>query len=358
MTRHQELLTKGLRPGLWLAALGLPWILLAYGGRAAKRDGGAVPLTGPTAGTPFSAGPAGQVRLVFVGDVMLDCLPGQAVARGEDPFADFAPLFRQADLVVGNLECVLATGGERVDKPWTFRAHPRCVPLLARHFHALSLANNHTGDFGKGAFVEQLDRLRGMVGTFGGGRDLQEARAPLLLERRGVRIALLGYNEFKPRDFAAGPGTPGVAWSVDEHVLEDIRLARAVHGADVVIPFMHWGWEHEPDPCDRQRELARRMIDAGADLVIGGHPHVTQGAEYYRGRLIVYSLGNFVFDGFREPEARRGWVLRLTVSKHGLVSWDTVVARMDDQGIPHPDRGVAAPSGVAGLDPIGLRQAE
>jgi poly-gamma-glutamate capsule biosynthesis protein CapA/YwtB (metallophosphatase superfamily) len=358
MTRHQGMLKKGLRPGLWLAALGLPAILLAYGGRAASRDGGAASLSRATDRPAAGSGPAGQVRLAFVGDVMLDCLPGEAVARGEDPFADFAPLFRQADLVVGNLECVIATRGEAVDKPWTFRAHPRCVPLLAWHFHALALANNHTGDFGKDAFVEQLDRLRGVVGTFGGGRDLREARAPLLLERHGVRIALLGYNEFKPHAFAAGPDTPGVAWSVDEHVLDDIRAARAVHGADVVIPFMHWGWEHEPEPCDRQRDLARRMIDAGADLVIGGHPHVTQGAEYYRGRLIVYSLGNFVFDGFREPEARQGWVLRLTVSKQGLVNWDTVVARMDDQGIPHPDRGTPGPFGVAGLDPIGLRVAE
>jgi uncharacterized protein (TIGR02996 family) len=226
MTRHQGVLTKGLRPGLWLAALGLPAVLLVYGGRAASRPTGAASLTRAINRPAAGSGPAGQVRLVFVGDVMLDCLPGEAVAGGQDPFADFAPLFRQADLVVGNLECVIATGGERVDKPWTFRAHPRCVPLLARHFHALSLANNHTGDFGKGAFVEQLDRLRGVVGTFGGGRDLQEARAPLLLERHGVRIALLGYNEFKPRDFAAGPDTPGVAWSVDEQVLEDIRRAR------------------------------------------------------------------------------------------------------------------------------------
>jgi poly-gamma-glutamate capsule biosynthesis protein CapA/YwtB (metallophosphatase superfamily) len=291
------------------------------------------------------AAPPAEVRLVFVGDVMLDCLPGKVIERGGDPFAHFAPLFREADLVVGNPECVIATTGKAEDKPFTFRAHPRCVPLLERHFHALSVANNHSGDFGKGAFVEQLQLLRGRVAAFGGGRNLSEARAPLVVERRGVRIALLGYNEFPPRRFAAGPDTPGVAWSVDEHVLEDIRLARSLHRADVVIPYLHWGRGERTRPTDRQRDLARRMIDAGADVVIGHHPHVTQGVGHHRGRLIVYSLGNFVFDGFDDnPEARKGWVLRLTVSREGVRGWDTVVARIDGKGIPRPDPATPSPS--------------
>src|SRR5207248_8117244 len=98
--------------------------------------------------------------------------------------------------------------------------------------------------------------------------------------------------------------------------------------ADVVIPYLHWGREQEPQPCARQRDLARRMIDAGADVVVGGHPHVTQGVEYYRGKLVVYSLGNFVFDGWEDPNALEGWVLRLTLGKGGLREWDTVVARL------------------------------
>ena len=93
------------------------------------------------------------------------------------------------------------------------------------------------------------------------------------------------------------------------------------------------------------------MIDAGADLVVGGHPHVTQGAEYYRGKLIVYSLGNFVFDGFDYPAARSGWLLRLTVDKQGLVAWDTLVAQIDDDGSPHPHPGSTSPCGRAD-DPL------
>lgn len=119
---------------------------------------------------------------------------------------------------------------------------------------------------------------------FDGGRDLAAAHAPLWIERKGLRIALLlGHNEFKPRSFEAGPDWPGIAWSEDSKVVADIRVARAA-GADLVIPFRHWGWERELQPGERQRQLARTMIDAGADMVIGGHPHVTQGAEYYRGK--------------------------------------------------------------------------
>jgi poly-gamma-glutamate capsule biosynthesis protein CapA/YwtB (metallophosphatase superfamily) len=87
---------------------------------------------------------------------------------------------------------------------------------------------------------------------------------------QGLRVAVLAYNEFKPRSFEAGADWPGIAWSEDSQVVADIRAARAA-GADLVIPFMHWGWEREPQASARQRQLARLMIDAGADLVVGGH---------------------------------------------------------------------------------------
>jgi poly-gamma-glutamate capsule biosynthesis protein CapA/YwtB (metallophosphatase superfamily) len=101
-----------------------------------------------------------------------------------------------------------------------------------------------------------------------------------------------------------------VAWSgEDDQVIEDIIAARTVHHADIVIPYMHWGWEEEAQPSPRLREFARRMIDAGADMVVGGHPHVTQGAETYKGKPIIYSLGNFLFNGFDTEATTTGWVL-------------------------------------------------
>jgi poly-gamma-glutamate synthesis protein (capsule biosynthesis protein) len=289
---------------------------------------------------PTSAQDAPQepVSLAIVGDVMLASAPGKAIARGRDPLGPFGAILAAADIRVANLECVVASGGRaEVNKPWTFRAHPRAVKVLQRHLDAVSLANNHSGDYGPEAFSEMIDLLgRAKIGVFGGGRNLAEAHTPLIIERKGLRVALLGYDEFFPRNFEADTDKPGVAWSEDEQVRHDIAAARSVYHADLVIPFMHWGIEHEPLADARQRTLARVMIDAGADAVIGSHPHVTQDVETYRGKPIVYSLGNFVFDGFSDEDNITGWLLRLELDRDGVRSWNTIIARIDREGIPHP----------------------
>lgn len=280
---------------------------------------------------------AEPLRLVFVGDIMLDDGPGRVVAEGRDPFAPFAAILADADYRIGNLECPIATTGQALEnKIYSFRAHPRVLSVLKGRFDALAVANNHSGDYGQTAFLETLNHLdQAGIASFGGGRNLAEAHRPLWIEKHGLSIAVLAYNEFKPRSFAAGPHWPGIAWSEDSLVVADIRAARAA-GADLVIPFMHWGWEREPEPSERQRALARLMIDAGAAAVVGGHPHVTQGSEIYRGKPIIYSLGNFVFDGFELPAAKIGWLLRMTVDRGGVTGWDIVEARIDEEGTPHP----------------------
>jgi len=293
------------------------------------------------------------VRLVFAGDVMLDDGPGRTIAAGGDPLAAFDAVLRDADYTIGNLECPIATTGQPMaGKAFSFRADPRVLSVLQGRFDALAVSNNHSGDHGRGAFVETLQRVQAAgIAVFGGGEHLQAAHAPLWIERKGLRIAVLGYNEFKPRAFEAGATWPGIAWSDDREVVADIRAARRA-GADVVIPFMHWGWELEPQPSARQQQLARRMIDAGADAVVGGHPHVTQGTSTYKGRPILWSLGNFVFDGFDQPQARIGWVLRLTVDRRGVRTWDTVEAQMDDAGTPAPRWGRDTPCGQRGASTV------
>jgi poly-gamma-glutamate capsule biosynthesis protein CapA/YwtB (metallophosphatase superfamily) len=312
---------------------------------------------------PVSPPSAVTVRLVVVGDIMLDRVPGKAIEQGKDPFAGVSAVLDEADLAVANLECVIATVGQKVPKLYNFRCHPRNVALLARYFDGVSLANNHSGDYGKDAFVEQLGLLKaGGVGYFGGGMNAAEAHAPLVLAKNGIRVALLGYNEVELRSYEAGPDTAGLAWSVDEQVVADIAAAKAQ--ADLVIVYPHWGYEYQGQPSERQRTLARKMIDAGADLVVGGHPHVTQTVEYYRDRLIVYSLGNFVFDDFNDvPSAlnepsRTSWMLRVTMAKTGLVEWDTVVARTDDSGFPQVVGGVQSPCGKAESKEIAACTAE
>jgi hypothetical protein len=278
------------------------------------------------------------VSMIFVGDIMLADTPGDVIKSGRDPLAAFGPLLADADIRVGNLECVVATQGTpEPDKPWVFQAHPRVLPVLKRHFDVLALANNHSGDYGPAAFGDMLDLLDGQqIAYFGGGRDLAQAHKSLIIERKGLRIALLGYNEFFPRSFEADVGKPGIAWSEDAQVQLDIAAARSVDKADLVITFMHWGWEQEKVASARQRQLARLMIDAGADAVIGGHPHVIQDVEQYRGKPVIYSLGNFVFDGFSDYGGNTGWLLRLELDRVGVRAWRTITARLDGEGSPHP----------------------
>ena len=279
-----------------------------------------------------------SVSLAFVGDIMLDELPGKLIRNGHDPFAPFAAILDANDIRVGNLECVISTlGNAEANKPFTFRAHPRTLNFLAQHFDALALANNHSGDFGPVAFAEMLGLLQKKgIFYFGGGYTLEKAHAPLVIERKGLRIALLAYNEFFPRSFEADYDKPGIAWSEDEQVQLDIRNSRIISHADLVIPVMHWGWEHEPLASQRQQQLAHLMIEAGADAVIGGHPHVTQNIEIFQGKPIIYSLGNFVFDGFADDDNNTGWLLKMAVDRNGVREWKIYITKIDKQGVPHP----------------------
>ena len=115
-----------------------------------------------------------------------------------------------------------------------------------------------------------------------------------------------------------------------------------------MLPFFHWGWENEALPSARQQELAHRLIDAGADAIIGAHPHVTQGAEMYRGKPIIYSLGNFLFDLLDRPDNATGWVLTLVVDRAGVVRFSTAAVHIDDQGTPAPAPHIATPCGARG----------
>lgn len=281
-----------------------------------------------------------RVSVLFVGDIMLDGGPGHLVACGKDPFEHCAALLDDADFTIGNLECVLGSKGKQLLKSYTFRAAPGSETPLKRYFSALSLANNHTADFGSDGFAESLRLLKeAEIPHFGGGSTLEEARKPLILEKDGVRIALLGYNGFRAKEYAATETAAGSAPLYAEMAVADVRRVRESKVADVIIPFLHWGDEMIAMPDADQRGLARELIDAGASAVIGSHPHVVQTVDVYRGRPIVYSLGNFVFDYFPEdPEEWTGWAVRLTFSKgdSNPVDLETFAVTLDSAGIPRP----------------------
>ena len=152
-----------------------------------------------------------DITMLFVGDVMVAEKPGQLIAQGRDPFRYVQSLFRSADIRIGNLECAVSHKGKAEDKTYTFRAHPRVITTLKKYFDAVSVANNHAGDFGPVAFADMLYQLeKKQLAYFGGGRTLRAAHEPYLTTVKGKKIAVLGYDGFFPRSFEALEELPAV----------------------------------------------------------------------------------------------------------------------------------------------------
>ncbi len=278
------------------------------------------------------------LKILFAGDIMLDGGPGNFVANGKDPFAACAPLFEGVDLCIGNLECVLGRGGEQKLKPYVFRGATDSPRFIKKYFHAVSLANNHTMDYGPEGMTEMLAVLdREKLPYFGGGVNLKQAMAPFVVELKGHKIAILGFNEFRAQEYAATKDVAGNAPLSDLEAAKAIKNARGNLGCDVVIPFLHWGQELTPAPRPDQAISSRIWIDAGATAVIGAHPHVTQTIETYRGSPIIYSLGNFAFDYFPvDPPEWTGWVAVLEIEPTGAVGLEIKTIFLDAAGCPKP----------------------
>ena len=275
---------------------------------AACTAGDAAPTASPapsvaptaTATPPSDASPTPEAQppilIAAVGDLMFarDIVTLMQTEGVAYPFARVLPLLDGADLLVGNFEGTFTDRGEPLDKTYTFRAPPDLAEgLAAAGFDLVNLANNHSADFGEISLLDTLDTLDAVgVAHFGAGLDDTDAYAATTIEVRGQRIAFLGFSDIPGAQLAA-PGTPGVATPSDR-VEESVAAARAA--ADYVVVSFHWGIEYTSEVTERQRALAHLAIDAGAAVVLGHHPHVLQPTERYRDGLILYSLGNFVFD--------------------------------------------------------------
>jgi poly-gamma-glutamate synthesis protein (capsule biosynthesis protein) len=282
--------------------------------------------------------PETPVTLAFTGDVMFGRTVNShmlaTAANDAYPFTYTADFLRGFDLTIGNLECVISRQGMPIPKLYTFRGDPRAYErLLTAGFDLVSVANNHSGDYGKAAFLDELLTLptHGIT-PIGGGQNKQQAHTPILKTVRGTTIAFLAYDEIEPPSFAATATTPGHAWLDEADLRQDVASVR--QSADFVITFVHWGIEYFTSLTSHQRHLAQVAIDSGADLVVGAHPHVIEPYEFYQGKLIVYSLGNFVFDNMYDETVRRGNILTLTVQKNQLLTWKLVPTRIGDWGEP------------------------
>lgn len=228
------------------------------------------------------------------------------------PFQKIASTLAAADLIFGNLECPVSDLGRDLHHLYSFRADPKVLEgLKYAGFGVMSLANNHMFDWDRPALLDTLHRLRGAgILPVGAGQNDLEAHYPVLLDLKGTKLAFLAYVSVPPEEAVARPDQPGVAWLDPERALGDIRFARSL--ADLIVVCLHWGAEYSNRPQPEQVKLAHQMIAAGADFVVGGHPHVVQPVEQFHGRWIAYSLGNFIFD--QKPGAtRRGMMLKVAL---------------------------------------------
>ncbi|HEY1117127.1 MAG TPA: CapA family protein, partial [Acidimicrobiales bacterium] len=268
---------------------------------------------------------------------------------GRHPLRPMAGRLAAADITVGNLESTMARLGPPTQEPATdsFVAAPAVrADLRDAGFDVLGLANNHLGDFGEQSLVRTVDLVRaGGFATFGAGRDLTSAREPVILERHGISFAFTGFNAIgeSPEAGARQPGVLSVSMPPRTGPLDETELRRVLHDVrrlsrrfDVVTVMPHWGTQyvHRPEPV--QEAVARRMVAAGADLVVGGHPHVVQGAAQVGDALVVQSLGNFVFDMDFRTETMEGLVLEATFWGDRLVAADLAPYRLGSDFAPRP----------------------
>lgn len=296
---------------------------------------------------------APRVRIAALGDLMVI---GQWARlfreRDSDPFHELSPLLDRHDLVFANLETTSFSPAGRIAKQPRVIASSsviqRCLQSL--RVDVANLANNHAFD----SYLDGFTRTRNMLDTievayFGAGEDLQEAARPLTLERNGVRLGWLGYADLDTRpSHVAGPAAFGVNPLNEEAALRDVSSLKArVHH---VIVSIHWGVEFCHVPAPRHVTLARRLIDAGATLVIGHHAHVVQGIERYGTGAIAYNLGNlttddFTIDGrlaiYQTPRTRSSLILSACLTATGLQEVSAVPVRAADERIVVNDRVAA-----------------
>jgi poly-gamma-glutamate capsule biosynthesis protein CapA/YwtB (metallophosphatase superfamily) len=299
-----------------------------------------------------------QWTLSAVGDVNLggDVSPILGANGFAYPWSALGELLRSTTLTFANMECTLSYAGSPVPgKTFTFGGDPAAIPFMRDDggVDVVSQANNHARDYGSQSLVDCLSYLDSAgVKHCGAGADYPSAHTPAYLDANGLRVAFLAYDDIGYAGWYAGEGYPGVCDAMDTAgIAADITRAR--EAADLVVVSFHWGTERKTTPDPRQTDLGRLAIDCGADLVLGHHPHVVQGFQLYKGKLIANSLGNFVFSPGSEA-GRYSVLTRLEMDSRGFHG-ATVYPAYISNGRPALMGGAAGQSWISQV--AGLSQA-
>jgi gamma-polyglutamate biosynthesis protein CapA len=281
------------------------------------------------------------VTITFVGDVMFD----RGVRRSiEKNFANnYGALFthtsyiKQSDIAFANLEGPVApeTVGRNVGSVFSFRMNPKgLVAMKAAGFDVVSFANNHVGDYSRDAFVETLHSLNTQnIKYAGAGMNKTEALTPSIFSVNGIKIAFLAATDVGPVWMRAG-NTPGVVILDDPEFLNAVKIANTQ--VDILIVSVHWGIEYSP-ANKRQEKWAHTLVDNGADIIVGHHPHVMQRIEVYKEKPIFYSLGNFIFDQYFSKDTLQGMVATVSIdSQSKAISYEAFISPINRHYLPQP----------------------
>lgn len=287
------------------------------------------------------------VEMFCLGDLMLHSRYDEIASGlgGDFAFEKVSSLLKQPDILFGNLEVVLSQEGDAVPGKLCLRGDPQYLQALKRHnVGIVSLANNHTFDFGPDAYVDMASRLDELdIATVGAGNDLEASRQLKIIEKEGIRFGFLAYSSRTTKgSHYADENAPGVAPLDVDIVLADV--ARYRDDVDHLVVSLHWGVEYAEYPTPDQMKTGRSIIDAGASLIIGHHPHIIQGYEKYRNGVILYSLGNFCDSDLEWHGAEKTYRSKLKIadresvmaqlkfSKDDIVDLKFVLLWLDDNG--------------------------
>lgn len=278
-----------------------------------------------------------EITLGFVGDMMLDRGVETSVIKNfggnyDKVFAE-VPTLKNDDILFANLEGPISDKGRNVGSKYSFRFDPAVTESIKKAgFDILSFANNHVGDYSDEAFLDTLGRLaENNILVTGAGENYELAKKPTIIERSGIKIGYLGFSDVGPEWMKATDAKPGILLANDPNLETIIKDASEV--VDFLVVSVHWGDEYKAHN-KRQELLARKIIDSGGNLVVGHHPHVTQDVEEYKDGLIIYSLGNFIFDQYFSAETMQGQYAQVTINKSGIKDHNEIIFKINKEYQP------------------------
>lgn len=294
-----------------------------------------------------------EISIVAVGDLMLGSWvkPILQEQGAFYPFEETSQYFKSSDLTIANLEAPFTDNGVPFEKQFNFKVPPKYARgLLDAGIEVVTLANNHTMDYGETGLISTLRTLDSLgVHRCGAGRNSEEAHRPAVTEINGLKIAFFGYSMTFPAEFYATTDSPGTAYP--EPAIMSAKLRAWEDSVDFTVVSFHWSAEKREMPKEYQTEFAHLAIDAGADLVLGHHPHVLQGLEIYKNRLIAYSLGNYVFGSYSKHSVD-SVILKTYLRNDGLLNAQLIPINVNNRQVEFQPRVLSGEAKAAVIEKL------